>query len=69
MDIFYWNINKSITDKKKEWIEKALLELSPCIFCLAEGLNDLKLLEGHLGCSFSQNSNLQSHKQIGNKEK
>jgi exonuclease III len=37
MNIFYWNINRALTDKKLDWINKAITDKSPDIFCLAEG--------------------------------
>ena len=37
MKIFYWNINKSLTDSKLDWIDKAVSQEKPDILCIAEG--------------------------------
>jgi len=37
MKIFYWNINKALTNSRTNWLEKAISEKDPDIFCIAEG--------------------------------
>jgi endonuclease/exonuclease/phosphatase family metal-dependent hydrolase len=51
MKTLYWNINKSLTDSKLDWIDKAISEQEPDIFCIAEGpegVNDCNNLVHHL---------------------
>lgn len=37
MQFFYWNINRSITDEKKKWLERITTSELPDILCIAEG--------------------------------
>lgn len=37
MKILFWNIGKTLTEKKKDLIAQAITEQSPDIFCIAEG--------------------------------
>lgn len=37
MNIVFWNIGKSLTDKKTEWLEKLIVHTRPDVYCIAEG--------------------------------
>lgn len=37
MKLFYWNINRTITDEKKKWLERITASELPDILCIAEG--------------------------------